>query len=461
MGKPIRFVVLAVMFVVAGAARGTIIEKADEPQVTTRVPVDPQNAKSIEEANGLIGKTMFRWIPVSCDAEPTVKVDGYAGYRIVFREDRRDYGNVGQQVAGSADMKRTPFTVRSSYCEIVLFPLANRPDDAVKDRIAWKKLEQEQYVRAVAMGTGYGYAWFGKLRLPDQNRVRKQLELAGGDDPIRIAIEGLKIKDKGSYTRNSAESMLIGYGVKAVPYLEELLRNPNEAEEYKGRALQIMGGIQGDRSTGILREFYRSKPTTGTLAVAAAYGLCRAPYRASAKAEYLDMLRRTEQDPYRQNMFVTHAGEACCEFGWREAIPILNEVYRHPIGARNSRTAFELKRRLEGRPVPKELFDAEEVVKSADSYMEERRPSEEALRKAIDAIANCPDQEAAMVVAVSMMLATTKGSFEITNASGKEILTLYPAEMVKSYLKDLYGSMTHEAYKNRIRQILEKHYGGV
>lgn len=444
------FIALGIAQITAWAGGQT-----DAPTTRTRGTIsfaaDAAKTKSIDEIADMLGKTSHRRVRVvAVDERPSVDIDGYAGYRIILREEHWEPKNPQQMASfvketAVAPPDRSQHHITYSHMDIALFPLNHRPDDAIKDRIPWLKLDQQYYVKPIAMGTGHGYAWFGNIALFHQAQLRKVFGLTGGDDPLRLAIDGLRIDDKGSTTRRSMEGYLGSAGQAAVPYIDDFLRNPKESDALRARALYAIGIIPGERATKILREFYHSDNTTQSHG--AAYGLTRPVYRREAKQEYLDMLRR--------RLYVSFAANRCVHFGWTEAVPILKDLYRHDPN--NTRVAFEAMRKLEGRPVPQDLHDAETILYGIDSYDPSRIPTTDKIHKAIDVVSSSPDQEAAMVISVSMLLSVTKGGSGLVNESGKGLLTLLPEAMVKSYLSDL--SAQDNRMKEKIERVMEQNFG--
>ncbi len=446
------FIALGIAQITAWAGGQT-----DAPTTRTRGTIsfaaDVAKTKSIDEIGDLLGQTFQRPVSIiAVDERPSVDIDGYAGYRIVLREEHWEPKN-HQQVASFVKETavfppdRSEYNITYSHMDFVLFPSNRKPADAIKDRIPWLKLDQQYYVKPVAMGAGHGYVWFGNISLFNQAYLRKVFGLTGGDDQFLLALDGLRIEDKGSATRNSMERFLGSAGQAAVPYIDNFLRNPKESDAPRVRALYALGIIPGERATKILREFYHSDNTTQSHG--AAYGLARPVYRLEAKQEYLDMLRRRR--------YVSPVANICVHFDWTDAVPILNDLYRHdPI---NTRVAFEAMRKLEGRPVPQDLYDAETILRRIDSYDPSRIPTTDKIHKAIDVVSSSPDQEAAMVISVSMLLSVTKGGSGLVNESGKGLLTLLPEAMVKSYLSDLYASTQDDSTKKAIKRVMDQNVG--
>ena len=74
------------------------------------------------------------------------------------------------------------------------------------------------------MGTGYGYHWFGRTTIFWQDVVRGKMKLAGGDDRVALALEGMDVEDEGLMTRNSMYGIFGVLGDAAVPALETVIK---------------------------------------------------------------------------------------------------------------------------------------------------------------------------------------------------------------------------------------------
>lgn len=440
---------LAWLFLIHAAAFGAIPGKADSNLS------QPKSVAEVCDATSRVLSTVSRLRVdgygvelVSLDKQPSVQVDGCAGYRMVFRQEYRIYSSSLTRQMGMRRQQEPEYTTKYSHAEIVVFPVANRPADSAKSKIPWQKLEQRRYVLPVAMGEGHGYAWFGQMTILEQDEIRRHLGLKGGDDPIRLALAGLKIQDNDS-TPDAIG--LVSYGEASIPYIEEFVKNPSEAVQYKAKAISALGSIRSDKSTQLLRGYYRSDD--GNIRDAAALGLLHDP-RPEAKAEYLDMVRRQLRFHLVANV--------CSRFGWPESVPLLQDVYRHPQHLWNSRLAFETKRKIEGREIPAALLAAEGIIANVEfpGKRPQTGPTSESMI-AVDTIAASSDKEAATMIAVMLSLhSSTKGyKSALVNRDGKSIINLLPSDMVKSYLSDMSGSLERQDENKRVKQLLDENFG--
>jgi hypothetical protein len=280
------------------------------------------------------------------------------------------------------------------------------------------------------LGKGMGFRWFARTTLYWQEWLREKLKLQGGDDRIALLTEGLFVEDKGSNTANSVMGLLKQHGEKAVPYIEAAIKKHADKDPWK--AVHALAFIPGDRSDGLLRSLYASE--NEKLSGAAAYALIHPPYRQAAREAYLDMLRR--------QTYVYQAAEACVEFQWKEAVPILREICEKPASWGRFRGALEAKRRLEGRPVPEDMRQAEQTIRSVTGGASP--PDDRALDKAKRLLMESPDKEAATVAAVALAVHVAMASHakvERVRRAGREILRTLPAEDVRKLLKTLLAGM--------------------
>jgi len=102
----------------------------------------------------------------------------------------------------SPDMPGPALPVKE-YLEIVVFPADQSVPPDTKDTIKWLGFESKYHLQTVDMGLGFGFHWFGRLHLWEQDDLRERLGLVGGEDRQALAKAGLAIKDPGGMTANS------------------------------------------------------------------------------------------------------------------------------------------------------------------------------------------------------------------------------------------------------------------
>jgi len=386
-----------------------------------------------------------KWEVVHYDERPTVKVDGHRGYRIVLRTGgkRLSYQDLWHQFPsprGTADGEKVPSVMKYSHCDLVLFPSAESVSGQMKGRIPWLDVEQEYYTVAAHLGEGDRYIWFGRTSIFTQHWLREKMGLVGGDDPLRLAAYGLTVRDDGNCTANSCAEILASAGEKAIPYAEETISGGNaDAVSY---AFGVLGRIPGQRSTEILRTFYRSSEER--LSRGAAYGLVHQPYREAAKDEYLDILRR--------QLYVREAVGACVRFAWTEAVPVLQQVCGKPCAWYAYRVAFEAKRELEGRPIPADALEAERLL--LQSAFAPKVLDAVTLEAAKARIMDSADPEAAAVIAINLALYSTKGRTNEANTVGQRIVLELPGETTRPMVSSLIQGIQNQAHRGQIAALL-------
>ena len=383
------------------------------------------------------------WEIVKCDTTPSVTVADCQGYRILLRHGHKLYQAEQQQretQRSEEELKKLKYVMKYSHIEVVLFPKSMAIVGNIKSQIQWEDLEQEYFTKAVYLGKAKDYIWFGRMAIFRQEQLREKLGIKGGEDRLKLAAEGLGVKDDGNMTANSCTGILQRNGKRSIPYIEAAIKANTDKEPW--HSVVALGYIQHKRSTEILKTLYASP--NNKLSRAAAYVLVYMPYRKSAQAEYFDMLGK--------QVYVKHAAHACTEFGWKDAMPLLQSIYEKPSRWRHLRYAFEAMRKLQKKEaIPKELLAAEEVLKTADYRI---KPPELAVTKeAMDVIINAKDKEAASVVAISLALARSKGGIPKVNQIGRTIIKQLPAETTKPMIYALISSACNEWEKRKISEL--------
>jgi len=142
--------------------------------------------------------------PLQCkithlDTNASISIEGYHGYRIVFSEYFTKY----LPDPDPSPIRLSPSTNIEEFIEIVLFPLEDETPSGFANLIPWSGFESMYHVQPVDMGDGFGFHWFGRMHLWDQDDLRERLGLIGGDNRRELATVGLSIKDPGNMTANS------------------------------------------------------------------------------------------------------------------------------------------------------------------------------------------------------------------------------------------------------------------
>ncbi len=145
---------------------------------------------------------------LSCDMEPSVKIDGHAGYRII----------AGRPVV--------------SNVELVLFPASPDISGDTKKRLQWEKLRPGKDLgETFDLGEAKGFRWFGKITWDQERLITNYYRLEGGDDRY---LEYSKWFKKNEVPERSAikekldklpESMHLSH-------LDQLCNNPRSAREF-------------------------------------------------------------------------------------------------------------------------------------------------------------------------------------------------------------------------------------
>ncbi len=400
---------------------------------------NPEEAKRAADEITPIGKLfkqlsthqfLEHWKLRSVDERPSVVVDDYRGYRVVLRRTWKHYTDTGNQTAQKAapspsGESNRPFELRHEDWEFVLVAIQpNKAPATLKSRIKWQKSNSPYHTRDVCLGEGHGYVWFTRGTINLQDYVRGQLKLEGGDDRIQLVIDGLAVEDSGSNTSNSCQHMVEQFGDRALPYVERAIERSGDDNPW--RIVGSLAYIRTQRATALLTKLAGSEDRD--LRLAAYYALIHRPIRKSARQTYIEMLRR--------HRYVDQVCQACIEFKWREALPVLRDVIKQPRNLRELETAIRTRRILEGKPISEALLKADQTLRSLTRA--DREPeTEKQIRAAYDLLVDSDDAEAANLAALSLALFVYKGSTAAVRAAGIEILVARPEESTMEFLTTL------------------------
>ncbi|MCP4612773.1 MAG: hypothetical protein GY845_29100 [Planctomycetes bacterium] len=387
-----------------------------------------------------VARALPGWEIIQCDQQPTVSVDSHKGHRLLLRISHKKYLDPPQRPLppDHPTMKKLKFVIKYSHVDLVLFPLDEDLSVDIKENIPWDDVEQQHFVKPVNMGQGMGFTWFGRTAISLQEDLRQKLGLKGGDDRLQLLTEGLGIVDG---TASAAAEHLARFGEKAIPYIQDALRKYDGKYPEYGYAISALAQMPGKQSTEILRSLYASDKTRGSAALALIYQ----PYRKAAKKEYLDMVRRQQ--------YLLEAAEACVEFQWKEAIPILQKICDEPSPWDRFSAAFKAKRELQGQPIPRDVEEAGQFLRKLVYYLR-TPPSQESIQRAKKTILDSADREAATVIATNLAIFDAKAPsnrIKAVNEVGWEILRTLPEETVRNVLEHVIQGFREE-YQQSARQ---------
>ncbi len=377
------------------------------------------------------------------DEQPSVAINTRHGFRLVLRREWKHYTNPPRQQEAIANADPGPFELRHADWEFVLFPRQpEKAPSALKDQIEWQKSNSPFHTRNIWMGEGHGYSWFSHGTIYAQERVREKLALKGGDDRIQLAIDALFVKDKGTMTVNSCEFIPAKFGDRALPYVRKAIEQSGNTDS--GRVVRCLAYFRTPKSTELLLELYDSG--NDDLRRPAEYALIREPFHKEAKHAYFDMLKRQSR--------VNHGSKACLEFGWKDALPILQEVIARPRNFRCFQTAIKARRTLEGNPISQEILDAEDALRSTMNPKPDAATKRK-IESARQLLIHSKDMEAANLAALSLVyFRAFKANSEPVNETGIEILQLRPRQSTIGFLKSLIDSVQYPGERAKIEAIL-------
>jgi hypothetical protein len=365
------------------------------------------------------------------DQEASVAVDGQKGYRIVLRFAWKEPppGSVPQQQVAAPSRGDDPTHVtKHTDWHYVLVPASDaRLSAEAKRKILWHVPDDKQFRLPVALGEGHGFVWFSYATIPMQHFVRKQLMLTGGDDPLQLALRGLSVEDEGMNTRNSVSRLFVQFGDEGFDALDKIIR----ASDDPSTAIRSMVHFRDAKATARLVELYKS--SNEQVHRAAAYALVHLPYRPAAKEAYLDMIGR--------QLHVNEAMQACLEFGWKDALPLIEGVVEKPSSLGAYREAYKISRQLSANSIEAQVLAAANVIQRQSGSDRGSQPTERELVAARRTIIGTADIEGAAFVGFSLATFVTKGNTAPVNKDGIEILRALPRPVVEKMLNRLLDGL--------------------
>lgn len=385
-----------------------------------------------------------------CDSVPSIRVAGLNGYRIVLRRVWKDINpeDIPQQTEPAGIAPPARFKLRNDDWEFVLFPQSAGPAPAsLAQQIPWKKNASLYHTRDVCLGEGYGYFWFTHHTIPNQNTLRKKMQLKAGDDPVRLLVAGLAVEDFGAFTANSCCIAVADHGDDAV----ELIRNLLQTDVDPWKPIYGLGHIQTPGATKLLLQQFDSDDEKRSQA--AAYALISqlpdrnvTPYRRDAKQAYLEMLRK--------RIYADAAASACVHFEWTEALPLIRLIEQNPESRIELRSMVHKRRVLAGNPIADEILAAELVLRGAvrrDNAAESAREFNAARRL----MTETKDSEAALTTGLWLALFTSKGSAERVQSTGIDILRDRPRRETVTFLTTVAVN-AQKPFRNQVRSVLQQ-----
>jgi hypothetical protein len=417
------------------------------------------------------------WTLHHADREPSVEAEDRKGYRIVllrtWQEHPQELMQQQQAVPSAIDSNRPGGITRHEAWHFVLFPVAVVSDNsraqierlesqgrreeaarvvgvtpAAKWEIMWQVPDADTYRLPVALGEGHGFRWFTYAGIPTQYFVRDKLKLTGGDDQLALMVRGLTVNDKGTGTRNGVMGLFVEFGDQGFEALDKLVRNSDRSwNEHGCLALRAMGGFRDTRATTRLMEVYHESPIR-ELRQSAAYVLISQPFRTEAKEAYFSMLRRGDR--------ASEALQACEEFNWRDAAPLVARLVEKPRNLGVFRQAIQTYRRLAGKPIEADLLEAAATIRQQDPSQHDTAEQRETLASARAKIAGSADVEAAIYVALEMAFYGMKANnIQLVQDEGIACLQVLPRADVTRTLDQLYVGLD-ESYRHDLRRVRER-----
>ncbi|MBX7258899.1 MAG: hypothetical protein K1Y02_21225, partial [Candidatus Hydrogenedentes bacterium] len=359
----------------------------------------------------LLGKDI-----VQCDGSPQVRANGQMGYRILLRTVTNSFPRTDKPIP----------TV--THTDLVLFPLTTNVTAELENGIHWERFRVEKEVEAVYAGEGNGYHWFFRGPKYELGAMAQRMDLKYGRDGIALLTDKF-LQARSDKARSNVLSLFSRGGDLAVPLLAREINEDRHDCRYD--AIGVLAMIPGEQATHVLLDAH----TKFDKAEVRKRVVCGIP-RQGAKELYLDYLL-TQTEGFRS---IERVVGICIQFGWREAIPVLETLRRDPQTVYDYVEYCKAIRTLEGKPMPNTIVEAWKL------------PTREQRK---NAILSAGDPEAAVWAAI---LQATQGNTK-SNArpeDGVEIFRELSPDLVSRVLKDLATRTRDHGERNRIEGILRE-----
>ena len=300
-----------------------------------------------------------------------------------------------------------------------------------------------KYHRELAfLGVKDGLAWFSYSPIYYWVFIQRELGFTGGDDPIAAAIRGTIIDDTGCMTRNSCYPIISDAGTKAIPYLENAIKE-NHSELY-----YLIWAFYSMEPGAVKWLMLQTVSTNHIIATASRQNLIFRP-RKEAIQLYLKWL---SDDAGKKD--VTEILKDCRTLEVHDIKEPLLKVLSSPYSVYEYRIAFEMRRELVGKPVPKELIDAEKKICKLGFGRKEEIDTLK-LSDLIDVIVKSNDYDAAAAIGISLATFFTKGNVDSIRESGITILSSLPNGKGLILARLICKTCNDEFLKEEMKTIVE------
>jgi len=284
--------------------------------------------------------------------------------------------------------------------------------------------------------------WAGNIR-ELENTIQRAL-IISSHDRLELFVKHVSNSRDREKRRYALDLLAQRMGERALPSIKrEIDRNYYNCRIY---AIHALMDIPGKESTELLLSLYKCENNRDAVKYALAYG----DYREEARKIYYDILN----SPGRNNNYFWGAVDASLEFGWKEAIPILERLKENPYDAECYVKCCEALRSFNDNSVPKELIEAEETIKNANSNWNGRQITQADAEHAEECIRNHYDIEGVMLISLSLATAWGKWSYSNPNEAGVRLLCELPKGIVLPVLKHLALNVSETRSRDRVVEVL-------
>jgi hypothetical protein len=276
----------------------------------------------------------------------------------------------------------------------------------------WQPLKHSYALFKVDLGTGQGFRWFSRGSLMFANSIRTTAKLKGGDDPLKLAIEGLKSKDRNGVTYGTAYTMLVQGKDASIP----LLRKEIAATGSKGAGIPILGQIRTSKAGYELLRLYRSPDQHVREAVQSA-----AAYRPT-----LPMLRPVYHDLIKEGEWVVAPTEAAIQYHWTDFLPAIRREWKVTKSPLEAMVLYDAMDTLGPKKLPASVTRAARILRNA-GYRPEMQAE----------FMGCPDPVFRAIIGLYLQDYATKGG-RVWREPGQDLLASVP-DLIKKPLERRFG----------------------
>ena len=308
-----------------------------------------------------------------------------------------------------------------------------------------RPLQPGKFTRAevVHLGNGHNYAVFACLPRMEWPILQQRLSLAGGANPIDVAMETLETATTNTEIAVCSYRAMAACDDQAIDAVDYLIAI---GSPHRAAAIEAMSRSDNARVGEWLVRLVASEDVI--VAAAAAEALLLEP-RPQAEQLYARWLGEAVGKGS-----VTRQLDACATVKARGAVAHLPGVLARPHRLREFFKAMDLHRELIGRPIPPNLQQAaEQIVVLAAERPDTDEKKQQAV-EAVDVLVQAEDTEAAAAIGVQMALLKPRRSKRtLVNRIGVHVLHNLDNDVGLQFVTQLADASTDPTETRQLRTL--------